>query len=161
MKRPRSSIVALALCVLLVLISAGCTTTAGEPVNSSGGDQAQQTTAEPTKKPGTTDYGVPDEDANLNNPIDPDQSSLVSGEKTYQASCLNCHGVNGDGHGPTAPRLDPEPADFRAEHVKELSDGELFYIITNGIEDSAMIPFNFLDEEKRWNLVNYIRSFQE
>jgi mono/diheme cytochrome c family protein len=57
--------------------------------------------------------------------------------------------------------LDPKPVDFRAEHVKDLSDGELFYIITNGIEGTAMQAWTILDEEKRWDLVNYLRTFQE
>jgi mono/diheme cytochrome c family protein len=107
------------------------------------------------------DYGVPADDANAVNPIAADDASLQRGEEIYISSCIDCHGKEGRGDGVAATRLNPKPADFRDEHVKELSDGELFYIITNGIEGSAMRAWNFFDEERRWHLVNYVRTFQE
>jgi hypothetical protein len=57
--------------------------------------------------------------------------------------------------------LNPKAVDFRSEHVKALSDGELFYIITNGIEGSSMQAWGFFDEERRWHLVYYLRTHQE
>lgn len=107
------------------------------------------------------DYGVPAEDANLTNPLPADDTSLARGEDLYRKSCIDCHGEEGRGDGLAAKNLDPQPIDFRADYVKELSDGELFYIISNGIEDSAMMAWGFFDDERRWHLVNYIRSFQE
>ena len=115
----------------------------------------------PTDIPPTTDYGVPDDDANVVNPITVDAASLQRGEESYKNVCIDCHGEEGLGDGLAAAKLNPKPSDFRAEHVKELSDGELFYIITYGIEGSAMQAFGFYDEEIRWNLVNYLRTFQE
>jgi mono/diheme cytochrome c family protein len=142
----------------------GCSGGPGSQVNGDDESAAQvteQSSAEPIKMPGTTDYAVPAEAAEVANPIEADADSLDRGGRIYESSCLNCHGSEGDGKGPTASRLDPEPADFRADRVLNLSDGELFYMITIGIEGSAMIPFNYLNEEQRWHLVNYIRSFQE
>ncbi|MFC1997764.1 c-type cytochrome [Chloroflexota bacterium] len=115
----------------------------------------------PTDIPPTLDYGVPAEDANVVNPIAANDASLERGEKSYTTSCIDCHGEQGRGDGLAATRLNPKPSDFRADHVKELSDGELFYIITYGIEGSAMQAVGFFDEEIRWNLVNYLRTFQE
>ena len=115
----------------------------------------------PTAIPPTLDYGVPADDASVVNPIAADDASQQRGEEIYVASCINCHGEEGRGDGPIATGLNPKPSDFRAEYVMELSDGELYYIITNGIDESSMQPMGFFDEEKRWHLVNYLRTFQE
>lgn len=96
------------------------------------------------------DYGVPTEDANLVNPFPADDASLTRGEELYKKSCIDCHGEEGRGDGLAAKNLDPQPVDFRADNI-----------IANGIDDSAMMAWGFFDEERRWHLVNYIRSFQE
>jgi mono/diheme cytochrome c family protein len=116
---------------------------------------------EPMEEVEPKDYGVPAEDANIVNPVSADDASLQRGEEVYKSSCSSCHGEEGRGDGPVAVTLDPKPVDYRAEHVKELTDGELFYIITNGIEGSQMQAWGFFDEEDRWHLVNYLRTFQE
>lgn len=115
----------------------------------------------PTVITGPKDYGVPVEYVNVVNPISADDASLQRAEENYNANCIHCHGEEGRGDGPAGVRQNPKPADYRADYVKELSDGELFYIISNGIEGSAMRSFVFFDEEVRWNLVNYVRTFQE
>ena len=106
-------------------------------------------------------YGVSADDANVVNPIAADNASQQRGEEIYITSCIDCHGEDERGDGLAASRLNLKPSDFRAEHVKDLSDGELFYIITYGLSDSTMRPMGFFDEEKRWHLVNYLRTFQE
>lgn len=116
---------------------------------------------EPMEAVEPKDYGVPADAANVVNPIAADDASLQEGEEIYKASCITCHGEQGRGDGPVAASLDPKPADFRSEYVKQLSDGELFYIITNGIEGSPMQAWGFFEEERRWHLVNYLRTFQE
>jgi mono/diheme cytochrome c family protein len=102
------------------------------------------------------DYGVPVEYANVVNPVSADGASLQRGEENYKANCIKCHGEEGRGDGPMAARQNPLPSDYRADHVMELSDGELFYIVTHG-----MRTWGFFDEETRWDLVNYVRTFQE
>jgi mono/diheme cytochrome c family protein len=133
----------------------------GEGVSEAVGETESEQEMEEPEEVGTKDYGVPADDANVVNPIAADDASLQQGEETYRSSCIDCHGEEGRGDGPVGVRQNPKPTDFRAEHVKELSDGELFYIITNGIEGSAMRGFVFFDEEVRWSLVNYVRTFQE
>ncbi|MGD9091832.1 MAG: hypothetical protein PVF74_03215 [Anaerolineales bacterium] len=69
--------------------------------------------------------------------------------------------MDGRGDGPVGATLDPKPTNIRAEHLKALSDGELFYIITNGIEGSAKQAWGFFSEENRRHLENYHRTCQE
>jgi mono/diheme cytochrome c family protein len=114
-------------------------------------------TETPTEDPWPREYNVPAEDAAFVNPIKADAASLQRGREIYESSCLKCHGEEGRGDGPSVTN----PIDFREEFVVELSDGEIFYLITNGVEGSEMWAFNFLDDDQRWHLVNYIRTLQE
>jgi mono/diheme cytochrome c family protein len=136
------------------LLLAACTGTETAPEPTA--------TQEPTEEiVEPRDYGVPEEDANLENPIPADEASLARGEEIYIASCQKCHGEEGHGDGPSGLRQNPKPVDFLAEHILELSDGELFYIITNGVEGTGMEAQAFFSEDDRWNIVNYIRKLQE
>lgn len=174
MRRHRVLWYVLAACMLVGLLLSGCTgfSTASEDPGPGSADgeglsepvgeaQPEQEVLELMEEVEPKDYGVPADDANVVNPIAADDASLQLGEKIYRASCIDCHGEEGRGDGPAMARQNLKPADFRAEHIKELSDGELFYIITHGIEGSAMPAWAFFDEEQRWHLVNYLRTFQE
>lgn len=163
----------LAACMLVGLLLSGCSGVSSVSEDPSAGSADSEGVSEPVGKTEPEqemeepeevmpkDYGVPADDANVVNPIAADDASLQQGEETYRSSCIDCHGEEGRGDGPVGVRQNPKPADYRADYVKELSDGELFYIITNGIEGSAMRGFVFFDEEVRWSLVNYVRTFQE
>lgn len=149
--------------LMMMLILSGCSVeSVANPTEAEVTDIGDQTESgqemqEPTEETGPREYNVPPEDAALANPIEADEASLERGREIYESSCLKCHGEEGRGDGPSATN----PVDFREEFVVELSDGEIFYLITNGVEGADMWAFNFLDEDQRWHLVNYIRSLQE
>ena len=42
-----------------------------------------------------------------------DAATLAAGSTLYRRHCLHCHGVTGDGRGPTAPWVNPPPRDYR------------------------------------------------
>lgn len=92
------------------------------------------------------------------NPILPDAESIAMGQALFTENCVPCHGPEGRGNGPTAQTLSPPPADFAAGHTATHTDGDLYYWILQGIEDTAMPAFgDQLTEEQAWNLVNYVR----
>ncbi len=94
----------------------------------------------------------------LNNPILPDADSIAIGESLYQPNCVPCHGPEGRGDGPVALSLNPPPADFASGHTAIHPDGDLFYWIQNGIEDTPMPAFSDqFSREEIWHLVNYVR----
>ncbi len=166
MRQLRAFLFVLIAGMLVGVVLAGCSggSAASEDPGAGsaddGGAEAVQETEEPTEIP-PRDYNVPEQDANRENPLPADDANLQRGKEIYEASCIECHGELGRGDGPTASRLNPPPVDFQAEHIRELSDGELYSIITNAVEGTAMPKFNYLEEERRWQLVNFIRSLQE
>ena len=107
------------------------------------------------------EHGVPAEALAVENPIPTSDSSIAAGAATYTQFCVICHGNEGKGDGPGAAALNPKPADFSAEHVQMLSDGGLFWFITNGSAGTAMPPWkDVLSEQQRWELVNFLRTFE-
>lgn len=94
----------------------------------------------------------------LNNPILPDAQSVAQGQALYEQYCVACHGETGRGDGPGAANLSPPPADFGSGHTDTHPDGDLYYWIQNGIEETAMPAFgDQLTSEQTWHLVNYVR----
>jgi len=92
------------------------------------------------------------------NPILPDVESIAIGQELFTENCVPCHGPEGRGNGPTARTLSPPPADFAAGHTATHTDGDLYFWILQGIEDTAMPAFgDQLTEEQAWHLVNYVR----
>ncbi len=94
-----------------------------------------------------------------------DIARLVNGQEEYVLHCIGCHGVNGDGGGPAARYLNPRPRNFRKGLFKFTSTEagarpqrrDLFQTITRGLAGSAMPEFRLLSEEKRLDLVEYVR----
>jgi len=84
--------------------------------------------------------------------------SVQSGLQNYQQLCVPCHGVGGFGDGPAGADLKPRPADLTAKHTGDHTAGDLFWWISHGKEETAMPGFaEHLDEEARWDLINFLR----
>lgn len=102
---------------------------------------------------------------NPENPAPADPASIARGKDFYITSCYVCHG-GGDGNGPVAEKLTRKPADLTGVNVQELSDGEIFMVITSGVKFSDnQISMPDLRENlaanDRWDVVNYVRSLQQ
>jgi mono/diheme cytochrome c family protein/peroxiredoxin len=84
--------------------------------------------------------------------------SIAAGGKAYAQNCIACHGKNGQGDGPLAAELPIAPADLTA-HLSMHTDGDLFWFISNGMDDGVMPPFSAaLDEAQRWDLINFLKA---
>src|SRR5215813_3608688 len=74
--------------------------------------------------------------------------------------CAVCHGNDGSGDTMMGRGMYPKPPDLRAEHTQKLSDGELFWIIENGVRFTGMPAFGggeHANPEDSWKLVCFIR----
>ncbi len=82
-----------------------------------------------------------------------EQESASAGAQVYRTECAKCHGENGRGlHGrPTVI----------SRRVSLASDGDLFWLMNNGVPWKGMPPWMMLPEKERWQLVTYLRSLNE
>lgn len=99
----------------------------------------------------------------LKNPLPQGQETLARGVQVFLLNCSVCHGPTGGGNGPMAERFAKAgatpPLDFTSQRALGLTDGELFYFITNGT--GFMPRFGpLLSPEDRWAAVQYIRTAQ-
>jgi len=94
----------------------------------------------------------------LRDPEPVSESSIASGRALYREYCIACHGERGRGNGPSAVGLDPPPADL-VLHVPQHTDGELFYMISRGVPNSAMPAWrSVLTDRERWEIAHYLRE---
>jgi mono/diheme cytochrome c family protein len=83
----------------------------------------------------------------------------------YRKHCVHCHGVTGDGRGPTAQFLNPYPRDYRPGVYKFKStynpakptDDDLHRVLVNGIPGTAMPSFALLPGSEVESLVEYVK----
>ncbi|MCH7738668.1 MAG: copper resistance protein CopC [Chloroflexi bacterium] len=91
----------------------------------------------------------------LRNPFPPTAESVDIGRDGYVQTCSACHGEEGLGDGPAAPRL---TADLTI-HVPLHRDGDLFTFMRDGISGTPMKSLsNVLTEDQMWHIVNYVRT---
>jgi mono/diheme cytochrome c family protein len=103
-------------------------------------------------------YKIPPEASKLPNPVKPTAAALAAGKKSYGFDCAMCHGKDGDGKGDLATDMKLKLADYRdPASLKDMTDGDLFYIIKNGKGEMTGEGDRSKPEEI-WNVVIYLRS---
>ncbi|MBX3335156.1 MAG: c-type cytochrome [Nitrospira sp.] len=98
------------------------------------------------------------------NPLPPSSGSIKTGKELFlkgaqPVACVMCHGELGDGKGLMGGAFVPPPRNFTCgAMMRELPDGQLFWIIKNGSPGTGMMAFAGLPDEQVWQLIHYIRS---
>jgi cytochrome c oxidase cbb3-type subunit II len=98
--------------------------------------------------------------ANVTNPVPASPRSLQHGKYVFVTNCISCHGVTGDGKGPAARYLQPQPFNFTsAQQQSILSDGQMYHAILLGQEGTAMPAWgDILTVNDIWDLTNFLRT---
>ena len=97
----------------------------------------------------------------LTNPVPKSSAVLAEGMAHYADHCASCHANDGSGQTEMGTGLYPKAPDMRLAATQSLSDGELFYIIENGVRLTGMPGWaTGTDEGKTatWHLVHFIRD---
>ncbi|MDP9149015.1 MAG: cytochrome c/FTR1 family iron permease [Myxococcota bacterium] len=87
---------------------------------------------------------------------------LAEGSRLFAQNCAACHGLGGHGDGPAAAALSPKPANFHSDAVMaRLTPFKAFNVVRFGVKGTAMVPFDGLDDRKRWALAFYVFSLRQ
>lgn len=104
---------------------------------------------------------VPSGDRDRKNPVPRTAEVVAFGMGHYADHCAACHGNDGSGETAIGVGMYPKPPDMRLPPTQSLTDGELFYIIENGIRLTGMPAWGDGTTEGAqgsWHLVHLIRK---
>jgi mono/diheme cytochrome c family protein len=102
---------------------------------------------------------IPGSARNLSNPMQSSPELLVEARRHFADHCASCHGNDGSGMTEMGQKLNPRVPDMRAAETQNLSDGELYYIIENGVRFTGMPAWGTggTNDHDSWHLVLFIR----
>ena len=96
------------------------------------------------------------------NPMAPSADVLRTGLAHYRENCADCHGAPGVDADEFAEGLNPPAPDLTLPRVQRRPDGELFWIVSNGIRMTGMPAFKPTHkDEEIWKIVAFLRHLPE
>lgn len=107
---------------------------------------------------------IPLEQRNSPNPVSFSPDLLKEGLAHFADHCAGCHANDGSGQTPIGKNVYPKAPDLRLADTQSMSDGELFWVIHNGIRFTAMPAWGEGDPGKdmdSWKLVHFIRHLPQ
>ena len=97
-----------------------------------------------------------------NNPFVNDSTALSVGMAHYKENCLVCHGVPGSEPSELSMGLNPSAPPLDDKGIQQLSDGQMFWIIQNGVRWSGMPAFGMTHkDEEIWKIVSFVRHLPQ
>jgi predicted CXXCH cytochrome family protein len=108
------------------------------------------------------DLGIPSSARKEKNPWTANPEALQEAREYFADHCANCHGKDGNGRSEIGQNLYPKAPDLRLPATQNLTDGEIHYIIRDGVRLTGMPawknPHMEQDDNSAWKLVLFIRS---
>ena len=106
-------------------------------------------------------WEVPSKYKKMENPYKDDAKLAKVGKMLWAKHCKSCHGNIGQGNGPKAKQLKTFPGDFTPPEFQEQADGVLYYRSFIGRDEMPNYESKIQDDEDRWAVINYIRTFNK
>lgn len=104
---------------------------------------------------------VPRDARQAQNPVARTPEGLARARAHFADHCASCHGNDGRGRTKLGQSLYPKAPDMTLADTQGLSDGEIFYIIENGVRLTGMPAWGEAgphDATESWELVHFIRD---
>src|SRR5215212_5438096 len=125
-------------------------------ISSGAGGSTQQDFSKNT-------WELPEDADKTKNPTTATPESIAKGKELYmersKGNCVFCHGENGAGNEANMARLRRKPADLmNKERMTAMTDGEVFWKVSKGIQGIMPAGEKRMTEEERWHVVNYART---
>jgi mono/diheme cytochrome c family protein len=113
---------------------------------------------------GTRGLAIPGSARNRSNPVPWSEEVVREGLAHFADHCAMCHGNDGSGDTEMGKGLYPKAPDMRLPATQQLTDGELFYLIENGVPLTGMPGWGTGTQDGElasWHLVHFIRRLPE
>ena len=105
---------------------------------------------------------IPASQRDTKNPFTPTPEVLSEARSHFADHCATCHGNDGSGNTEIGQNLYPKPPDMRQSETQHLTDGEIYYIIHNGIRLTGMPSWGGPGrDDDSWKLVLFIRHLPQ
>jgi mono/diheme cytochrome c family protein len=119
----------------------------------------QPTWMERTMARNARKIATPADAKDLKNPREQQTSDAIAeADEHFVEHCGSCHGIDGRGDTVIGKNLYPKVPDMSQPETQQLSDGEIYYIISNGIRLTGMPSWGSEDRpEAIWDLVSLVR----
>ena len=96
------------------------------------------------------------------NPLAPSDALRREGLSHYRENCVGCHGASGVEAAEYGQGLNPPAPDLSLPRVQRRTDGELFWIVSNGLRMTGMPAFSPTHKEQEiWKIVAFLRHLPE
>src|SRR6202041_118660 len=147
------------LLFVIVLIVAGCLVWVERMVHAGFSTRDKPSVIEASLATSMRELAIPSRYKALKNPVEVTQGNFQEAMAHWADHCAVCHANNGSGDTMFGKTLYPRPPDMRQEDTQQMSDGELYYTIKNGVRLSGMPAFGTYgdDDQDSWKLVAFIR----
>jgi mono/diheme cytochrome c family protein len=139
---------------LIGLAAVGCAA-----MFAAGGISARQEPGrlETAMAPRLRAMAIPASARQARNPLPASAEVIGEGLEHFADHCAICHGNDGSGDTEMGRAMYPRVPDMRKPRTQALSDGELFYIIENGVRLTGMPGWAHESPDDNWKLVHFIR----
>jgi mono/diheme cytochrome c family protein len=148
-------------CAVLVLVAIGAIALWWLKSASGFSARQQPTRVEAILAGNARRMAIPSAAKAMRNPMEPAPDMLIEARRHFADHCAVCHANNGSGDTEVGRNLYPKAPDMREPATQSLTDGEIYFIIHNGIRMSGMPAWgNESDgdhDHDSWMLVHFIR----
>jgi mono/diheme cytochrome c family protein len=93
-------------------------------------------------------------------PLPSTPDSIQRGQVSFGVTCSMCHGAGGLGDGGLSHYFDPKPVDLTSDAIQNLTDNEIFTIISQGRGTMPSLA-ETLGVRERWDVINYVRTLKQ
>lgn len=96
----------------------------------------------------------------MSNPLPATSETMTDGRQNFSHYCYACHGLDGQNTGvPFSEAMSPPVPSLASSEVQSYTDGQLYWVIRNGLWPSGMpASRGILTDEEMWSVVAYIRN---
>jgi mono/diheme cytochrome c family protein len=155
----RGNVILLAIVIAIALVAVVAASVLHDGVSA----RAKPTVLETMMAREVRHMAIPASRRSMRNPVAETQESLRDARLHFADHCAICHANDGSGDTLIGRNLYPKPPDLRREETQKLADGELFWIIENGVRFTGMPAFGGAQgsEQDSWKLVGFIRHLPQ